>query len=133
MKTIKSLAVRAPIISAFCLSIAWVIHPAAAAALEYQFTKKVDVGALQAQLVAAGFAVDFTECSAENCTVHLKPGETKNPKSIVDKYVYIDRKAVRSQNLDKIKILAGKLDSGSISVSEKDELLRLLIKHIVGF
>lgn len=123
-----------------CLLLAVLMLPGAVAAKpqagnpsEYRFKKKIDPADLQTQLAAAGFAVSYIECSGLNCTIHLKPGEKKNPASVVDRYVFVDRAKVLNDNLESIRNLSVKFDAGTLSQVEKDELLRRLVRHVAGF
>lgn len=100
--------------------------------LEYTFRRQVDPGALQAQLVAAGFAVNYVDCKDGRCTIHLKAGETKDPMPIVKKYVYVDAEVARQKKIDAIKALYAKLKDGTISPQDKDSLLMQLTALVLG-
>lgn len=96
------------------------------------FHKKVDPGALQKQLIDAGFAVSFIECSRDDCRIHLKPGETKNPTPIVDRYVYVDPFEARRNRMAAMRALSAKWKDSAITPEEKDQLLRMLVQHVLG-
>ena len=97
-----------------------------------RFKKKVDAGALQAQLVSAGFAIDFIECSVDNCTIHMPPTETKDPLPIVEKYVYVDPREAHQKKLTAMKALYDKWQAGTITNDEKDQLLKQLVALVLG-
>lgn len=101
-------------------------------ARDVSFKKKIDAGALQAQLVAAGFAVDYIDCSGEICTIHLAAKERKDPLPVVSRYVYVDPMESRRKNFERLRELYSKLDQGQITQLEKDELLKKLAAHVLG-
>jgi hypothetical protein len=62
----------------------------------------------------------------------MKPGETKDPSNEIAKYVYVDRTALRQRRLVEIRGLYEKVKTRTITQSEKDELLGLLVEEVIG-
>jgi len=106
--------------------------PAPPATNEVRFKKHVDPGALQKDLVDAGFGVNYIDCTQDDCAIHLLPNEHKNPMPIVDKYVYVDPLASRKQKIEQMKALQAKWEAGTITPEEKDTLLKMLTAFVLG-
>jgi hypothetical protein len=99
---------------------------------DVHFQKRIDPGALQAQLIAGGFAIRYIDCSVDNCTIHMQPTETKDPMPIVGKYVYVDPWLERQKKVDTMRTLYSKWQDGTITPEEKDDLLKRLAAHVLG-
>lgn len=115
----------------FACLILSVLPISAAAAKEYRFVKTIDPAALQTELVAAGFKVRHITCVAESCAISLEDSEAKSPKKIVDSYVFINSSLRRRQDLAELRALAEKWKAGTITPSEKDQLiLRFILRGL---
>jgi hypothetical protein len=101
-------------------------------AREVKFEKKVDAGALQAQLTSAGFKILWIECSVNKCKIVMPDSEKKDPMSIVQKYVYVDTAEVKRKKTRDLQALYDKWDRGTITVDEKDQLLKEVVRVILG-
>lgn len=95
------------------------------------FKKKVDPAALQHELRGAGITVYYISCSRDDCKIVMPDSEKKNPLPIVEKYVYVDAFDARRKKLDSMRDLLHKWRVGSISDSEKDQLLLNLTETIL--
>lgn len=100
-------------------------------AREVKFEKTVDAGALQQELVSAGYKVDWIQCSGKRCKIVMPDSEKKDPMPIVKKYIYVDPFVVRNQELESMRNLLKKWQAKTISPGEKDDLLRLLAQHVI--
>jgi len=103
-----------------------------ASAREVRFEKKVDAGALQAQLIAAGFKVSYIECSVNRCKIVMPDAENKDPMPEVRKYVYVDAEEVRAKKITAMRTLHEKWEAGTITNEEKDQLIRGALGIILG-
>lgn len=103
-----------------------------ALAREVKFEKKVDAGALQAQLVAAGFKVSYIECSINRCKITMPDSEKKDPLPEVKKYVYVDVQEVRTKKRAALLTLYDKWEAGTITNDEKDQLIKGSLGIILG-
>lgn len=101
-------------------------------AREVKFDKKVDAGALQAQLLAAGFKVSYIECSANRCKITMPDAEKKDPLPEVRKYIYVDAREAHEKRLAALRALYDKWESGTISNEEKDALIKGALGVILG-
>lgn len=101
-------------------------------AREVKFDKKVDAGALQAQLVAAGFKVNYIECSTTRCRITMPDSEKKDPMPEVRKYVYIDAQEAREKKIAALRTLYDKWEAGTISNEEKDQLIKGTLGVVLG-
>ena len=117
-----------------CVLVAAAIVPFAQStfAREVKFDKKVDVGALQTQLIAAGFKVNYIECSATRCRITMPDTEKKDPMPEVRKYVYVDFHEVREKKMAGLRALYGKWEAGTISNEEKDQLIKGALGIVLG-
>ena len=93
-------------------------------AREVKFEKKVDAGALQAQLTASGFKISWIECSENRCKIVMPDSEMKDPMPIVKKYAYVDAREVRRKKVEALQALYDKWEAGTITNEEKDQLIR---------
>lgn len=90
----------------------------------YTYSKdKVDLTALEKQLRAAGFAVEYSRCSGPNCETIFAPEESKDPSTIIENYVYVDPAIAVNAARAQAVALAKKLKAGTITAAEKDALL----------
>lgn len=103
-----------------------------ASAREVRFEKKVDAGALQAQLVADGFKINWIECSTNRCKIVMPDSEIKNPLPLVTKYKYIDPAEARRKKTVALQALYAKWQDGTITATEKDTLIREAIGMLIG-
>lgn len=102
-------------------------------AKEYRFHKKVLPSKLQTELKTAGFAVIYITGTNEDMTIVLEDTETKNPQAIIDAHVYIDLAAKLETNRARMLVLAKKWIAGTITLIEKDELIkRFIISSILA-
>jgi hypothetical protein len=99
---------------------------------DVSFKKKVNAGALQAELVAAGFSVQYIECSRDNCVVHLSPDEKKDPLPVIQKYKHVDPIQERKKKTDALRAAHDKWRAGTITAKEKDRLIRDVIGMMLG-
>lgn len=106
--------------------------PQISIAREIRFEKKVDVGVLQKQLIDAGFHINWIECSVNRCKIVMPDSEKKDPMPVVKKYVYIDPTIARKKTLADMQALYAKWEGGTITPTEKDELLKMLVKQTLG-
>lgn len=103
-----------------------------ASAREVKFDKKVDAGALQAQLIAAGFKVNYIECSTTRCKIVMPDSEKKNPMPEVQRYVYVDAQEVRAKKMAALLTLYDKWEAGTITNEEKDQLIKSAVGTVLG-
>jgi len=101
-------------------------------AREVKFDKRVDAGALQAQLIAAGFKVSYIECSTTRCKITMPDSEKKDPMPEVRKYVYVDAREVREKKMTALRELYDKWEAGTISNEEKDQLIKSTLGIVLG-
>jgi predicted NAD/FAD-binding protein len=99
---------------------------------EVRFKKKVDPGALQARLSVSGFKVDHINCSAEDCILFLSSSESKDPSSVIRKYVYEDPLESRKKALASVSALYEKWKAKTITNEEKDELIARSMELLVS-
>jgi hypothetical protein len=116
----------------FPLFILVICFPHTAFGREVKFEKKVDAGALQAQLIAAGFRVSYIECSINRCKITMPDSEKKDPLSEVRKYVFVDAREMREKKLATLRALYDKWETGTISNAEKDELIKNTLGIVLG-
>jgi len=102
----------------------------------YKFKKRVTPHLLQQQLVAAGYNVSpelGIACSDDNCAIYWGAGgEAKDPRSVIDAHVYQDRSALGAQEREALKALALKWKAGTITILEKEDLLKRLVLLLLG-
>ena len=103
-----------------------------ASAREVKFEKKIDAGALQAQLVAIGFKISWIECSVNRCKVVMPDSEKKDPMPVIRKYVYIDPVEARRNKMTALQALYDKWEAGTITNEEKDQLIKQAVGMILG-
>lgn len=103
-----------------------------AMAREVKFDKKVDVGALQAQLIKAGFKISYIECSANRCRITMPDSETKDPMPEVRKYNFVDPRELSASKITTLQGLYDKWEAGTISTEEKDQLIKGAVGAILG-
>ena len=96
------------------------------------FEKRVDVGALQKELIVAGFAVKYIQCSVDNCKIVLPPNETKDPLPVVEKYVYVDPAEVRRKKMANLHALYDKWEAKTITPEEREELIKQTLGIVLG-
>ena len=101
-------------------------------AREVKFDKKIDVGALQAQLIAAGFKVSYIECSVTHCMITMPDSEKKDPMPEVRKYVYVDARELRVKKMAEMQALYDKWEAGTISDEDKDKLIKGVLGTVLG-
>lgn len=110
-------------INSFLVALLAVATALPAGAAEFRFKKKVDVGALHAQLAAAGFAVKGVTCRELDCVATFADSETRDPSSIVSSHRWEDPLANRRAELAALRNLVAKWKAGTISPAEKDDLI----------
>lgn len=99
---------------------------------EVKFQKTVDPGALQHQLRAAGFLVDYIQCSRDNCKIVMPDKEKKDPLDLVAKYTYVSPAEAQIKRLEAMRALFRRWEAGTITPAEKDELLKMLVRAYLG-
>lgn len=102
-----------------------------AAAKDINFVKRVDPSKLYAELTAAGFTVTSLNCiNGTQC--RLGVAESKDPGPVVSAHVYADPKAARQAELKALEALAKKVEDGTASQQDRDQLLLALIKKYLS-
>lgn len=121
-----------PALTVFLL-IFGLLFPFNAIAREVRFDKQIDPGTLQQQLKAAGFQVQWIECSTIHCKIVLPDSEKKDPMPFVKKYEYVSPEQIRAKQRARMITLVDRLDGKTITQEERDELLRMLVKDVSGY
>jgi len=97
------------------------------------FVKKANIGRLQKELIVGGSDVKYITCSGSVCIIHFGPGgESSTVATVISDHVYIDPLAVFDDLELRMKVLAVKLRSNTITDTERDELLDRMLQHM-GF
>lgn len=97
-----------------------------------RFDRKVDPWGLQLELKSAGFAVNYIQCSGTRCELHLPASERKDPLPVIGKHQFVDLAKREAERRTRALELHAKLAAGTISLPEKDELLKLLSAMVLG-
>ena len=96
-------------------------------ASEYTFTKQVNPSLLQSTLISNGYNVDHIHGNGLTYTIVFKNDETRNPQAIIDAHIYVDTAAKMEANKARMLVLARKWVKGTITNTEKDELIKRFI------
>lgn len=104
------------------------IAAGAASAADYSFEKNVDIPKLQRELKVGGFNPKSIQCVENKCKITWAGKETKDPAPFIEAHVAEDVAARRLR----IEQLARNWKKGTITVPEKDELLKLFILQQLG-
>ena len=94
---------------------------------EYPFVKKVNTDRLQTELTSNGFNVLYIYGDGIKNVIVFDALESKNPQAIIDAHIYIDFKARLEANKTRMIVLAKKWVVGTITLAEKDELIKRFI------
>lgn len=98
-----------------------------ATAKEIDFIKRVDPTKLHAELTASGFTVTRLSCvNSTHC--RLAVAENKDPEPVVSAHVYVNPKAARQAESKALEAVVKKVEEGTASQQERDQLLLILIK-----